>query len=387
MADDDTKRRAALFSAYFHAHHRGGAGAFMVSESVRPEPLGTAIPALSQDASPDAKRHQRLALGKLLGAGLHQPDRWGTHKEVLDFAAVSGIDLVNFDGDVIDGLFEQLGVPVVPGDGQLLTQPALVVGSAAFEAVAQNVVNTLAIGADCEFEHLGTAITYETSTLVTRVEVTFLVAPTDFGALSRALDPRNWPAISPDFFPQAYKVELLNGRPVFDGDTPKRDPVIDHAHPNGGVSWAGHFYEVYQWNWNETTLSAFRNLLHVSYAVGTDTVKMAFSLSRSLESTMGFDRLGGGIDVDDGGTDAIPWDKNGKRPWTPSASSPVPTWWKVTCSKRLRFTDRTDSSIGIERPFDMGQILNYLTPALVAMFLEVAVKEGACVRIPPNPST
>ncbi len=267
----------------------------------------------------------------------------------------------------------------------LRARPDLLVGSPAFEAIAQDVVyNQPSLKPDCEFKHLGTLITYDTATLITRVEVSVLVKPADFPTLTRALDPRNWPRIGPEFFPFAYKVEEdAGGQTKFDGDTPRLDLAFQDKYPRGGINWEGCFYEVFRFNWNETAVSEFRNLLHVDYAMNAaaETVTMTFWLSRCLESTMWFDRLRGGIDVDEGETRAEPWDPVSKGRRDRYSTGLRSGWWKVTGSKRLRFTDRTDTNIGMERPFDLGQALNYLTPALVAMFLEVAVKEGSCVKI------
>jgi hypothetical protein len=381
MSDDAALRRAALFSAYSHACIEGGAGQFMLPQQVRPDPLDIALEPQRIGAD---RRYLRMALGKLLGAGFGFTDRWGQQPAVVSLAETAALSLSDF----------LVALRPITPPGIILSVPAahsaaiisdldplnLLVGSAYFEAAAQNYVySKLQAEGGCSILHKATVVAYDTKTLVTKVTVSVLVKPDSFKTLSASLDPRSWPVIGPDFFPQAYKVETdSDGDCVFAGDTPKPDPYLENT-IKGEVPWRGPFYEVFRWNPNQSTASEFCNLLWIDFRKDAvaKTVTMDFRLHRSLESTVYWSRLGGGIDIDDGTTTAVPWDQQHDR----EDLSGNPTWWKVTGSKRLRFTDRTHDTIGIERPYDLGRALNYLTPALVTMFLELAMKEGACRKV------
>ena len=96
-------------------------------------------------------------------------------------------------------------------------------------------------------------------------------------------------------------------------------------------------------------------------------ITLPFRLCRSIDSRIFWDARAGGILIDGGFIQARPVLVGS----VPDGGQPVPieNRWRVTTRKVLRFSDRTPyaSAPGL---LDFGQLLNYLVPAAVTLWLE-----------------
>ena len=200
-----------------------------------------------------------------------------------------------------------------------------------------------------------THVNYDPMTLVSEVtgSVQLRKKPQELAGI---IDPRTWDDYNP-VFEAAYRVELdQDGAVVFDnGGMP-----VELAEPNGrGEGWTGVLYEDVSWETDGGTASRFRNLLNIRFSSSPKRVQAKYALRRCLASQLWIVERPGGIDVDSG-------------TWTARALRGG--WTELRLVKRLRFTDATvrDAS---PMGWDFGQIMNYLTPAFLGMWID-AVLEG-----------
>jgi hypothetical protein len=357
------KRRAALFSVYYHTHERGGFARFLLPEQLRPMRLERAVSAVHS-------ADQRLALARLIGAGGLEK-RHGLYESTKKlFASVEDLDIDRFMGRFLRSLGELIRSDIIEVDGEYIfdhKKVALLLDSQGYGAVAYNEVLGTAFepseNPGCIQSATQTDVDFDISTLVSTATVVIDVKRNP-GKLAAVLDPVSWQTLGPDYFEFSYKVKQDgNGQVVWTDGLPDQD---DHE---PGDSWNGLLYEVFHWNWNENTLCTFRNLLNIDFQATQTSITMKYSLSRSIDSVVGFDFQEGGIDVDSGEVSAV--------------YSPTTQQFSLTATKNVRFTSRMPGSVAQGMPFDLGMGLNYMAPALVGIFLDKAVSLGVCATLPP----
>ncbi|APR87076.1 hypothetical protein A7982_12425 [Minicystis rosea] len=176
----------------------------------------------------------------------------------------------------------------------------------------------------------------------------------DFQRLAEWMDPRSWQ--SSPFWIASRKVIEVGGRFVPD---PHQPPL--------GQSWEGYFYEYIRWAVNESVISAFQCYLDVDFQV--DAVRRRVELSFSLHSCAGSMLLAriaeGGVEIDSGGSTAAPIG----RPRSPGR-------YEVSSLKRIRYSDRLTRSTPNQGGDGAGQTLNYMAPAVVALWMNDLVYES-----------
>jgi len=187
-------------------------------------------------------------------------------------------------------------------------------------------------------------------TLRTRVDITS-TSELSFDVLARVLDPREWHA-SP-FWPASTLVELREGTHTFTEVPPPRSTAV---FPNG---WEGYLFEHVEWNWNLSTISSFRNYLTIRYKVdrAAQTIGLDFSLYSCAGSQFYALVNRRGVDVD--------W---GYQRVTSSNNNQAPPWTLET-QKNVRFSDFLNRRTPFEGTAGSGQLLSYLAPAVVGLWM------------------
>lgn len=173
----------------------------------------------------------------------------------------------------------------------------------------------------------------------------------DFQRLAEWMDPRSWRA-SP-FWLASYKAIKVGNRFVPDPDQP---PI--------GRSWKGYFYEYVQWAHNESVVSAFQCYLDVAYGVDFERrrIDLGFSLYTCAGSML-LERIAvGGVEVDSGRSAATPLDDAG--------------CFRISALKRIRYSDLVTRSTPNQGGDGAGQTLNYMAPAVVALWMDDLVYES-----------
>jgi hypothetical protein len=357
-ADGDlSRRRAALLSAYYHAYDRGGVGRFLLPDQLRPMRLDDALSAIDPD-------HQKLALAKLVGAGGLE-ERHGLNRLTKRFfdrvISAEAATQRRKDGFETEGQFKTLVLKTLKPSIRLRLDK----GDVGFRIDPRGyraAVHQVLLGTTCRRGTPDTDVDYDVTTLVSTATVQIQVER-QFSELAKVMDPVSWEKLGPDYFAHSYRAKD-NGKVLCKDGLPERDDT-----GAVGETWQGVLFEQFQWNWNEATLCEFRNLLNIDYKVTPNkTITLRYSLSESIDSTVGYDVQKGGIDVDSGTATA---ERSGN-------SGP----WLVTAQKRLRFTDRTPGSVGLEVPFDLGKALNYLAPSMVGIFLDRSLYLAVCADLP-----
>lgn len=198
---------------------------------------------------------------------------------------------------------------------------------------------------------VSSVIRQDSRTLVTNATVTTLVRG-DFDALSRVADPQRWSSSS-DVIRRARYV----------ADAFERVPLTVDQRPTVGAGFEGTRLldekAVLSWGKQDDQQGHFTNVLNIQHAVGgpehkPQSIEVRFSLRRSIDSGVLWDRRAGGLQLNQGYLKV--------RPVGPDA-------WRVTTRKVLRFSDRTPG-VGGRDWFDFGQMLNYLAPAALTWWVE-----------------
>lgn len=190
-------------------------------------------------------------------------------------------------------------------------------------------------------------------TLATTVDISS-TTNLDFGELTRRLDPQNWKE-SPFWLESArVRLDKENGRFV------KEPPPTSAATPG----WEGFFFEHVEWNWNLSTVSSFRNYLRINYIVNpaTKMLQLTFSLY-SCDSSQIFALVNrGGVDIDWGFQQLSPFSVEGTKGHS------------LKTQKNIRFADLLERRTPYEGAPGRGQILSYLAPAIVGLWMNDLLK-------------
>ena len=225
--------------------------------------------------------------------------------------------------------------------------------AAAFsEFASRNLVHpTPASVSDLVIYPVASVIRQDARTLTTSATATTLVAGS-FKVLRCATDPQAWGRSSSVIEEAAYiaaPFARAGVKPV------EQDPV--------GQGFVGSRLlaerAVFAWGDRSDQTAAFRNVLNIEHTVldrpGAErTIGVEFSLCRSVDSVVMWDRRAGGLQLNQGFLKVKPLG---------------PFTWLVTWRKLLRFSDRTPY-FGGRGLADTGQLLNYLAPAALAWWVE-----------------
>lgn len=202
--------------------------------------------------------------------------------------------------------------------------------------------------------------TVDLNTLVTTVDIPS-ESRCDFGVLARSLDPRSW-STSP-FWPESFQVQPTPDKLGF-------EPVPTALEPQIGTEWHGVLFEHVEWNWNTFRVASFRNFLNIDYVVKApeQTIDMRFSLFSCEGSELfvvSFDR---GIDVDVGFQTVAP------------IPNPPPggARFRLQTVKNIRYSDLLDRRTPSLAPSGSGQILSYLAPVVVGLWMNELIKKLYC---------
>ncbi len=132
------------------------------------------------------------------------------------------------------------------------------------------------------------------------------------------------------------------------------------------VGWEGQLHEVFQWNWNPDSVASYENILDIDFSGTTakgepaesiaeaTSIDIEYSLSNCIATALWAARQSGGLDIDDGHLKL-----------TREGSS-----IKVDALKRLRYTQPQIA------PDGFVLLLAYLTPAVLALWLDRSVYQG-----------
>jgi hypothetical protein len=198
----------------------------------------------------------------------------------------------------------------------------------------------------------------DTNTLTTTATVTTLATAT-LEQLSTLIDPLAWPRNS-DVIEDTWYV----GDP-WDPDTKDQDQSSREFAPPGRKL----FEDVsVRFGFDEAHSGGFKNVLTIDKFTKDprDGITLPFRLCRSVDSRIFWDARAGGILIDGGFIVA--------RPVLGHVADdgevvPIENRWRVTTRKVLRFSDRTPYA-NASGWLDFGQLLNYLVPAAVTLWLE-----------------
>lgn len=226
--------------------------------------------------------------------------------------------------------------------------------AAAFQQFGQDhLLHPVPAGSSLTVFPVSSVIRQDSRTLLTTATVTTLVQG-DFDTLCRVADPQAW-STSSDVIREARYV----------GDAFDLSPADEGSLPSIGAGFSGTrlLYENAELSWgdNADQQGAFRNVLNIKHRVrgrNNDEVEKSidvrFSLHRSIDSAVLWDRRAGGLQLNQGYL---------------KVRSLGGGAWRVTSRKVIRFSDRTPL-VGGRGWLDFGQMLNYLAPAALTWWVE-----------------
>ena len=191
-------------------------------------------------------------------------------------------------------------------------------------------------------------VSQDSDDLVVSATVTTIVtAP--FERLRAAVDPPNWARHS-DIVTRSYYIrDPFDTQPIENTDMAAEATGLGRPrflYERARIAWGSHADQT----------ATFDQVLNVTMTDRPDSVDVTYSLCRSIKSSVLWDRRAGGMLVDQGFITINPAGKNS---------------WRVTMRKEVQFSDRPYTGTG-QGPSDLGQILNYLTPAMLTWWLEGA---------------
>ncbi|MEA2195308.1 MAG: hypothetical protein QOG42_1742 [Solirubrobacteraceae bacterium] len=202
----------------------------------------------------------------------------------------------------------------------------------------------------------------DAESLLTRVTVTALVRTDNFHCLRIGMDPQCWSTCSQAFVSSGYLADALKDGP------PNPAPVP------GYYGWHGPAPKLLEekvticWGEDPSRVASFHNILNIRQFDICDADKridLAFDLNRCITSRLLWDERAGGILVDEGYA---------------KARRLGPGLWRLTVRKTIRFSDRTPYAGGTGLN-DFGELINYLTPAMLSWWIESELYSATCPSI------
>jgi hypothetical protein len=188
--------------------------------------------------------------------------------------------------------------------------------------------------------------TFDADALVTTATARLRIRGVDddlWNILTSSADPRNWSLLASDFFKKSERLE--------DGL---------ELGPNDG--WRGRLHEVFEWNWNPGSTAHYENFLGIDYTVERSRVRVDYWLDECRETDLGLGTTAGGLDLDGG---SLTLERDG-------------TTVISTATKNLRYTDPPNA------PDGFVLTVSFLTPAVLSVWLDAAVYNGALQSIAQN---
>ena len=191
-------------------------------------------------------------------------------------------------------------------------------------------------------------ISQDSDGLVVSATVTTIVkAP--FARLRAAVDPQNWALHSDIVTRSDYIRDPFDTQPIQNTDLAAEATELGRPrflYERARIAWGKHADQT----------ATFDQVLNVTTTDGPDSVDVTYSLCRSIKSSVLWDRRAGGMLVNQGFITINPAGNNS---------------WRVTMRKEVQFSDRPYPGSG-QGPSDLGQVLNFLTPAMLTWWLEGA---------------
>lgn len=196
------------------------------------------------------------------------------------------------------------------------------------------------------------------ATLTTRVTVTALVNTKNFHCLRIGMDPQCWSSCSSAFDAAGYLADPFGTHP------PDPIPIVGGYDATGPMHRYLEEKVTVRLGDDASRVASFHNILNVEFDPNGDKrqIDVNFFLHRCIKSRVLWDERAGGILVDEGYARARPLGAD---------------LWRVTVRKTLRFSDRTPYAGGSGSD-DFGQLLNYLTPAMLSWWIESEMYSAAC---------
>jgi hypothetical protein len=346
-AREQLKRRrlAALLSVHHHTDQRGASGVPMalLPRELRPLSLAEATDVLRSDETREGVLAQVHAGAKMMEACVHE--RPG-HEETVD--------------------------RLVPVDVQRAAIHGLEV------AAAEDVLPDWT-PVHVERRWFRRDLEYDPDSQVTVVRAGVEVKGRAFSDLVQVFAPQNWK--KDDFFEASDAVVIDSGTGA---------AHLDEDHKKAGETWKGPLFEHFVWSLRGEEVSWFKNFLDIDACVcnlgdapplpelptgawqgepwgGTPPrppwMWTNYSLRKAIRSQIWLEERPGGIDVDSGHICI-------------SADEDHPDWWRVEVVKHVRFTSAGRVSV------DAGEMMNYMTPAILRSWLERGVYEGVLTDAP-----
>ena len=353
-------RRAALASILAHVH--GHEAHERPPYVLRPMSLDSAVEYLASDREPRLRVHAAAWLHdnpvrhSLRAAGARPFDSY--IRRLLGEGFADGLK------EVFSRQPTEAGKSSVRWDGRHARLAADDQGKADTQVLPAGVVRsrysmavdwlTHQLGLGCKRRNFAIEVSFDTQTMITSVIASVEVErPAD--AFSTIADPQNWKRYVPLFFSESDLGTFVGGTFVPGG------VVIA---PNG--TYAGEkLKEQVNLSLNPMFPMAGSNILVASHSrssartIGTSACGMRVSLYFSEATTIGASYEKGGIDVDDGGLDAVILNDG---------------WTRLISTKHARFTERVLCGI------PLGRWLNWYAPFSLGPWMALLVYEGACFQ-------
>jgi hypothetical protein len=349
MLDKHLKQRAAAFGVYLHTGPTASALPLLAAQMGRPLSLDAALDTLQEARDGESQRLRGQAAAALMRC---RPDPTA-------------------DGGPMDGAWRRLLGTHAGQFDKAMRAKARRPGPERRRREDRHRDDHLVLhkllargrrgGENCEIRNHWADVHFDPHSFVTRATVSADVSRSveSFAVQS---DPRNWSAVAPSAFQETYRVaERDDGGPKID-EAGKYERVATSA-DDLGKPWRGYLFEDVSFTWDELEAATFRNLLNIRFEVSSSLLRMDFSLYRSISSQVGMRALAGGLNVDSGFFTAE--DLSGG-------------WSRITGEKRVRVRNLSPDGSEFVEPVYTAQFLNLLAPALVGLFMDEFIFNGAC---------
>ncbi|WP_395728114.1 hypothetical protein [Nakamurella sp.] len=202
-----------------------------------------------------------------------------------------------------------------------------------------------------------TAITQDSPTMATCVTTTSLVRG-PFAAIVDAIDPVNWARSSNiitvgRYVPGPFTLEPIAVPPGLGDRADRKVRALGRAR----------FFEEKvraSWNGSGDQTASYHNVLNIrtSKRSSRRRADVSYNLCRSIDSTILWDRRAGGLLLDEGYLQVRPL--AGRQAW------------RLTMRKKIAFGDRFGAG-SRPLPGDLLQMVEYLAPAYIALYVECAM--------------
>jgi hypothetical protein len=192
---------------------------------------------------------------------------------------------------------------------------------------------------------------FNPDSLVTETTTTLKVANASdaiWKKMAEGSDPANWRLQAPDYFKQS-------------------EPTKETTQSPTGLGWKGTLHEVFEWDWNPDYSASYENILNIDFygdkelVADCTTVTVDYSLRQCISTDLLLVSQSGGLDIDAGSLVLQRKDAS----------------VTVTAKKRIRYTQPQLA------PDGFAFLMAYLTPSVLALWLDQSVTQGVTFAIQP----